>query len=153
MMLCLLSALTAARAAAQPPPNILMVLSDDVGWGNVGWHREANFREVQTPNLDSLVTQGIELTQMYTFKYCSPTRSALQSGRNPIHVNILNVLGAHNPNTTDTSGYSGVALNMSTIPEKMRAAGYIPHAVGKWDVGGATLKQTPVGRGYESWLG
>jgi arylsulfatase I/J len=108
---------------------------------------------VQTPNLDSLVAQGIELTQMYTFKYCSPTRSALQSGRNPIHVNILNTLGCHNPNRTDTAGYSGIALNMSTLPEKMRKAGYIPHAVGKWDVGGATLRQTPAGRGYESWLG
>ena len=106
-----------------------------------------------TPNLDALVAQGIELEQFYTFKYCSPTRSALQSGRNPIHVNVLNTLNAYNPNSTDSAGYSGVALEFTTLPEKMRLAGYVPHAVGKWDVGGATLRQTPAGRGYESWLG
>ena len=123
------------------------------GWANVGWNREVKTREVVTPNLDALVSQGIELEQFYTFKYCSPTRSALQSGRNPIHVNVLNTLDAYNPNSTDSAGVSGVALNFTTLPEKMRLAGYVPHAVGKWDVGGATLRQTPAGRGYESWLG
>lgn len=153
--LVLLFANTVSAAAAGPAghPHILMILSDDVGWGNVGWNREVASKEVATPNLNSLVAQGIELTQFYSFKYCSPTRSALQSGRNPIHVNVLNVLNAHNPNRTDTAGFSGIALNMTTLPEKMRLAGYIPHAVGKWDVGGATLRQTPAGRGYETWLG
>ena len=42
---------------------------------------------------------------------------------------------------------------MTTLPEKMRLAGYIPHAVGKWHCGMATERQTPAGRGYESWLG
>lgn len=134
-------------------PHVLMILSDDVGWANVGWNRAVKTREVATPNLDSLVAHGIELEQFYTFKYCSPTRSALQSGRNPVHVNVLNSLDAYNPNSTDSAGYSGVALNFTTLPEKMRLAGYVPHAVGKWDVGGATLRQTPAGRGYESWLG
>lgn len=106
--------------------------SDDVGWGNVGWNRAVKTREVATPNLDGLVRQGIELQQFYTFKYCSPTRSALQSGRNPIHVNVLNALHSHNPNNTQTAGFSGVALNFTTLPEKMRLAGYTPHAVGKW---------------------
>ena len=64
-------------------------------------------------------------------RYCSPTRSALQSGRNPIHVNVLNSLGNYNPDNNQTSGFSGVPLNMTTIAEKMRLAGYIPHAVGK----------------------
>jgi arylsulfatase A-like enzyme len=125
----------------------------DVGWANVGWNRKAPTKEVVTPVLDSLVAEGIELTQFYTFKYCSPTRSSLQSGRNPIHVNVLNSLHMYNPNSTDTAGVSGIALNFTTLPEKMRLAGYVPHAVGKWDCGGATLRQTPAGRGYESWLG
>ena len=87
------------------------------------------------------------------FKYCSPTRAALQSGRNPIHVNVVNGPGTcHNVNDTD-AGYSGIPLNMTTLPEKMRLAGYVPHAVGKWHCGMATTRQTPAGRGYESWLG
>ena len=119
----------------------------------MGWNRAVETHEDSTPNLDGLVAEGIELEQFYTIKYCSPTRSALQSGRNPIHVNVLNSLASYNPNSTDGSGVSGVALNFTTLPEKMRLAGYVPHAVGKWDVGGATLQQTPAGRGYESWLG
>lgn len=47
--------------------------------------------EVQTPNLNELVRTGIELNRQYVYKYCSPTRSALQSGRNPYHVNNLNL--------------------------------------------------------------
>ena len=147
------TATTTTTTTTTTKPNILMILSDDVGWGNVGWNRAIKSNEVATPALDNLVAVGIELTQFYSFKYCSPTRSALQSGRNPIHVNVINQLNFYNPNATDTSGYSGIALNMTTLPEKMRAAGYIPHAVGKWDVGGSTLRQTPAGRGYESWLG
>lgn len=70
--------------------------------------------------------------QFYTFKYCSPTRSALQSGRNPLHVNVQNIPNTvHNVNDTD-AGYAGVALQFTTLPAKLRLAGYIPHAVGKW---------------------
>lgn len=151
LVLALLLQLAPCRGSVKP--HVLTILADDVGWANVGWNRAVKTREVATPHLDSLVAQGIELQQFYTFKYCSPTRSALQTGRNPIHVNVLNALHAYNPNQTQTAGYSGIALNFTTLPEKMRQAGWLPHAVGKWDCGGATLRQTPAGRGYESWLG
>ena len=51
-----------------------------------GWHRPAGYKEVQTPSMDTLVKQGIELDHAYSFKFCSPTRSSLQSGRYPVHV-------------------------------------------------------------------
>ena len=63
-------------------------LGDDIGYANVGWHRKLKTREVQTPVLDALVAEGIELTNFYAFKYCSPSRSAFISGRNPIHVQV-----------------------------------------------------------------
>lgn len=61
------------------------------GWANAGWHRPAGFDEVQTPVMDALVKGGIELDQAYSYQFCSPTRSSLQSGRLPTHVNVENM--------------------------------------------------------------
>ena len=77
LVLAAFSAADNQKQATQP--HILMVLGDDIGFGNVGWNRDVQDPEVQTPNLNGLVARGIQLTAFYTFKYCSPTRSALQS--------------------------------------------------------------------------
>ena len=147
----------ASRLDATPPassfphrttmmqPHIVMVLGDDIGWANVGWHSRGS-AEVVTPNLDALVSEGLELDQMFAFKYCSPSRSALQTGRNPIHVNVVNLNTEHNP-LDPVSGFAGIPTNMTGIAEKLTAAGYHAHAVGKWDCGMATERHTPMGRG------
>eukprot|EP00947_MAST-08B_sp_MAST-8B-sp1_P004791 g4791.t1 len=91
------------KPVAGKQPHILMVLFDDYGWADAGWHRNYTAPggakvpatdEVQTPHLNELVSSGIELNRNYIYKYCSPTRSALQSGRNPYHVNPLNAAPA-----------------------------------------------------------
>ena len=65
------------------------------------------------------------------FKYCSPSRCALQSGRSPIHVNVLNNdFREHNP-ADPVSGMQGIPTNMTTIAAKLKGAGYATHAVGK----------------------
>jgi arylsulfatase A-like enzyme len=131
------------------------------------------------------------------YRLCSPSRCALQSGRNPIHVNVLNSpIVQHNP-ADPVGGYQvrdrgmageaqwqghggitrprafspppnlssppsppppphaaqGMPTNMTGIAEKLTAAGYAAHQVGKWNVGMATHRHTPVGRGYNSSLG
>ena len=79
---------------------------------NVGFHRNGSDPEVKTPTLDALAEAGIILDRHYVHQFCSPTRSALQTGRAPIHVNVLNsALFQHNPNDTD-SGYEGIPRNM-----------------------------------------
>ena len=76
-----------ATATTTPnKPNVLHILLDDFGWADAGWHRPSGYSDVQTPNMDSLVREGVELDRHYVFQFCSPTRSAMQSGRNPIHV-------------------------------------------------------------------
>ena len=79
--------------AAGKKPHIWMLLFDDYGWADAGWHRDTTGPggvhipadpEVVTPNLNQMVKEGIELDRAYVYKYCSPTRSALQSGRNPL---------------------------------------------------------------------
>jgi arylsulfatase I/J len=85
-------------------------------------------------------------------KYCSPTRSSIQSGRLPYHVNVLNDdMGIWNPQDP-VSGFAGVPRNMTTIAMHLSAAGYSTHMAGKWDAGMASPDHTPHGRGYDTSL-
>ena len=123
-----------------------------LGWGNVGWHREPAFAETQTPILDGLVKDGIELNRFYVFHACSPTRSALQTGRLPIHVNVINADPTiYNASSASGTG-AGIPRNMTGMAEKLKSAGYHTVMAGKWDAGMATPTHTPHGRGYDSGL-
>ena len=85
-------------------------------------------------------------------RYCSPTRSSLQSGRLPINVNVLNAdMSSWNP-ADPVSGFAGIPRNMTGISAVMREGGYATHMVGKWDAGMATPDHTPAGRGYDTSL-
>lgn len=64
-------------AAARPPPHLVLVLADDLGWGDVGWHGSA----IRTPRLDALGAGGVRLERYYTQPLCTPSRSQLLSGR------------------------------------------------------------------------
>ena len=138
--------------AASEKPHIFMLLVDDWGWANVGYHRETPTKEVVTPNFDRLCKQGVELDQHYVHKVCSPTRSSLLSGRLPIHVNTDNG-DATMHNASDPNGYQGIPPGMTVIAEKLKMAGYATHQVGKWDAGFGTVEQTPKGRGFDSSFG
>ena len=107
------------------------------------------------------------MDRQYVYKYCSPTRTAIQSGRNPYHVSecaVNSVLGrtlmplcCADPLNADpdiyneadpVSGMASMPRNMTGMAMKMAAAGYQTHMFGKWDVGMATPDHTPHGRGY-----
>ena len=134
-------------------PHLILILADDFGWGNIGFHRLDNTKEVQTPNLDALAASGIILDRFYAYKICSPSRCALQSGRYPVHVNTLNLAPeSWNPNDP-VSGYAGIPRNMTCIAERLRQEGYRTIMSGKWDAGMATPTHTPLGRGYDKFLG
>ena len=90
------------------------------------------------------------------YKFCSPTRSAIQSGRNPIHVNVQNyqptVWDYVDPTGDTDSGYAGISRNMTTLADIMKRGGYKTHFAGKWDVGMAHKDMTPRARGYDTSL-
>jgi hypothetical protein len=71
--------------APAPKPHIFMIVIDDYGYNNIGYHARDNeaASEIITPVLDSLALEGLILEQHYVFRFCSPTRSALHTGRNP----------------------------------------------------------------------
>ena len=70
---------------AASPPHILFVVADDLGWSDVGFHGS----KIQTPNIDKLASEGVELDNYYVLPICTPTRSALMTGRYPIHTGEL----------------------------------------------------------------
>ena len=108
-------------------------MADDFGWANVGMHAKGqpNALEVKTPRIDALVDNGVVLDRHYAFRFCSPSRCAFTSGRNPIHVNLFNdALGEVNP-ADPVSGFSGIPRNMTGIAEKLAGAGYATVATGK----------------------
>lgn len=116
-------------------------------WAEVGYHRKesrSKTAEVSTPTIDRLVREGIELNRHYVHMICTPSRSALQSGRLPIHV-ITELAGP-----CDCNG--AIPRNMTGIAAQLKRAGYATHQVGKWDVGMATPHHTPQGRGYDTSL-
>ena len=138
-------------ASAAPRPNIILVALDDYGWAD-SWHAPPASNESQIPTLRSLVAEGIDLERHHVFMYCSPSRSALHTGRNPLHVNVLNnFLDIHNP-SDPVSGYQGIPLNMTLLPQKLKEAGYATHFVGKSHLGMATPLHIPTSRGYDSSL-
>eukprot|EP01084_Bolivina_argentea_P063642 116168_1 len=131
--------------SSKSPPNIVFILADDLGWADVGFHRNDTDNEVQTPNIDKIATkEGLQLHRHYVYFICAPTRSSFQSGRLPVHVNTNDV--------TPTHYQQGIPQNMTCLGTKMKEAGYSTHIVGKWDVGLATFTHTPSGRGYDSSL-
>ena len=138
--------------AVNSKPHIVLVLVDDLGWANVGYHRSTPSPDVDTPNIDSLVQEGLELDQHYAFSVCAPSRSSLLSGRLPIHVNDRNRNIALHNSADPVSGYMGIPRSMTTLGTKMKQGGYATHVVGKWNVGIATNDHTPEGRGFDSSL-
>ena len=139
-MSCLLL-LSTALCSTATKPHIIMVLGDDVGYYNLGF-TEGN-PEAYTPNMDTLTKEGVKLDRHYVFKYCSPTRSSLMSGRLPIHVN------QDNPGALG----GGVDLRMTMLPKKLKTVGYATHHVGKWHLGQTFIENVPASRGFDTSLG
>ena len=122
-------------------PHLVMVLADDMGWNDVGFHDS----RIQTPTLDELARQGVRLVRHYVYRYCSPTRSSFLSGRLPYH--------DHQTNAGLFGGAFGTNVNMTLLPAKLQAAGYLTAMRGKWHCGFARPEYLPDARGFEDFAG
>lgn len=136
-------ATTAARAAAGRP-NIVVLLCDDLGYGDLGCFGHPTIR---TPHLDRLAADGLRLTHCYSaMPVCSPSRGGLLTGRIPNRLGIRDWIPAR----------SGVHLRPHevTIPQLLRQAGYRTLHAGKWHLNSRTdgSEPTPGDAGFEHWL-
>eukprot|EP01084_Bolivina_argentea_P274857 468614_1 len=128
---------------SQDLPNILFILIDDLGWNDISIHNGSN---VPTPNIDQLAVEGLLLDNYYIQFLCSPTRSALVSGRYPIHTGFQHgVLLAEDP--------YGLPLENTLLPQDLKRAGYKTSMFGKWNNGFFNEKYVPNKRGFDEFFG
>jgi arylsulfatase A-like enzyme len=116
------ASLHAAETPAGAKPNILLIVADDLGWSDVGWHGGFG----KTPVMDKLVREGVELDQHYVQPVCTPTRTALMSGRYP---------GRFGPQTLAPSNLRAMPLGTVTVASALKAVGYSTYQMGKWHLG------------------
>jgi arylsulfatase len=150
------AAVLAAASAATPSPgrpNVLVILWDDIGFGQFGCYGGP----LATPNVDRLAAQGLRYTDFHAAPVCSPTRAALLTGRNPHSVGMACITEFANghPNSR-----GGIRSDAGTVAEYLRAAGYSTMAVGKWHLtpmtelnAGASSEHWPTGRGFDHFFG
>jgi arylsulfatase A-like enzyme len=131
---------SAPTVAAPARPHVVLILADDLGWNDVGYHGS----EIRTPHIDALAARGVKLDRFYAFPTCSPTRVALLTGRSPL------TLGLHGPLEPERDG---LPTNERTLAEFLRDAGYQTWLVGKWHLGAGHVKYWPRRRGFDHFYG
>ena len=142
LRITMLSALTLGAAYGQDRPNVIVMVADDLGWNDVGYHGG----DIETPSLDRLAAEGIQLDRFYTTPICSPTRAALMTGRNPMRLGIAYGVILPWDNI-------GVHPDERFLPESFLDAGYQTAMVGKWHLGHAQQSYHPNERGFEHFYG
>ena len=145
-------------------PNILIIIVDDLGFNQVGFR--ANFfnnSDVVTPNIDRLAGEGIVMDRFYATPWCAPSRGALQTGRlDALNPWVPNNVWNWDPNASyvdldrqkrTTPFVGGVQPGTFTIANRLQELGYRNHLNGKWGIGGGAYLNTPMGMGYETFMG
>ncbi len=123
------------------PPNIVLIVADDMGWKDVGY----NGSEIRTPNIDALAAGGVRLNNFYVHPTCSPTRASLMTGQSPRRHGINHAIAKISEGS--------LPLSLKLLPEYMAEAGYESVMVGKWHLGHATTAMLPMARGFEQVYG
>jgi arylsulfatase A-like enzyme len=141
LLTALLAPVSIMMAADAAKPNILFIVGDDMGYGDVGFHQ---CKEIPTPNLDSLAASGARFTNGYVSgPYCSPTRAGLLTGRYQTRF-------GHEFNPS--GGTQGMPVTEVTVANRLKSAGYVTGIVGKWHLG-SQPEMHPQKRGFDEFFG
>jgi arylsulfatase A-like enzyme len=127
--------------AATRPPNIVFILADDLGYGDLGCYGQ---RRIQTPNIDRLAEEGTRFTQAYAgATVCAPSRCALMTGKHGGHATVR---GNVKPEL-------GLRPDEPTVASLLKDAGYRTALFGKWGLGGPGMKSMPTSKGFDEFYG
>lgn len=137
-----LIALSSLKASDSQPPNLIFLLADDLGYGDLGSYGQ---ELIETPNLDRLATQGIRFTQAYAGgSVCTPSRSVLMTG---LH-------NGHTPARDNVPHYpTYFEEDDVTIAEVLKTAGYHTGGMGKWSLGDPGTTGRATNQGFDEWYG
>jgi N-acetylgalactosamine-6-sulfatase len=152
-----LAALSGVAGAAMPRPNVVLILADDMGWGDVAMN---GCPDVATPHIDLIARQGVRLTQFYAnAPECTPTRCALLTGRYQHRVGGLEcAIGVNNLGRYDEAewlqkkGELGLPVGELTLARLLRGGGYDTACFGKWHLG-YMAKFGPLRHGFDAYFG
>ena len=138
----ILFAIGVQPAASASQPNIIVMLADDLGWADVGYHGS----DIETPSIDRLAREGMQLERFYVNPICTPTRASLMTGRDALRMGVayFPILAWSNKAVSPLEHF---------MPESFQAAGYQTGMVGKWHLGHTLEPQTPNARGFDDFFG
>ena len=132
-----------AAGATARPPNIVFVLADDLGWGDLGCYGHPH---IKTPNLDRLARQGALFTQFYvSAPVCSPSRAGFLTGQCPSRHQIYTAIGS------PAKQASFLDPKAPALPRMLKQAGYATAHFGKWHLGASDGAPEPGAYGFDAW--
>ena len=143
IILALVGLSSCAGNSYSQKPNIIIILADDLGYADVGFHGS----DIKTPNIDRIATEGVVLDQYYACPMCSPTRAGIMTGRYPIRFGLMRAV-------VPPQRVFGMPPEEITIAEMLSEAGYKYRGItGKWHLGHQEKKWTPANQGFTFFEG
>ncbi len=131
-------------AAKVRSPNIIFILADDLGYGDLGCYGQ---QKIKTPNIDKMAAEGLRFTDYYAGStVCAPSRSCLMTGQHTGHTTVRGNYG---------KDHRRVSLRDEdvTVAEVLKQAGYTTGGIGKWGLGEAETTGAPNNQGFDMWFG
>lgn len=145
LVLCGIKVLAGVAATAGRPPNIIFILADDLGYGDIGPFGQ---KKITTPILNRLAADGMRFTQHYAGNaVCAPSRCVLLTGRNPGHAWI------RDNREVQPEGQTPLPANTVTLPHLLKQHGYVTCAAGKWGLGFPGSSGDPLKQGFDRFFG
>lgn len=138
-------------AANSPRPNVVFILADDLGWGEVGCYGQ---EKIPTPNIDRLAAEGMRFTQHYSgAPVCAPSRCVLMTGKHLGHAEVRNNFRVQQLYPQYSEGQFPISPEAVTLAEVFRDAGYATGAMGKWGLGPVGSTGDPNAQGFDLFFG
>ncbi len=146
-LLALAAAVPARAVEPAAKPNIVFLIADDLGYGDLGCYGQ---KKIKTPNLDRLAAEGMRFTTHYSgHNVCAPSRCVLMTGKHPGHAYIRSNRQAKG----FSEGQEPVPANTLQLPLLLKKQGYTLGGFGKWGLGPVGSSGEPLKQGFDRWFG